>query len=137
MPTPRTYGSVDRNRQRNPQRKFTLQGLYEFDVRDAAGKVVHQEGEEWQETFTCLRNPPPAVLDDLMRTTTASAKGVTAWDKASLVAFVTGVVVPEDEARLEALLRDKARPMDLQEDFGPLVMDLAEALGHPTAPPSS
>lgn len=137
MPTPRTYGSVDPNRQRNPQRKFTLQGLYEFDVKDHTGKVVHAEGEPWSETFTCLRNPPPAVLDDLMATTTASAKGVTAWDKASLLAFVRGVVVPDDEDRLEAVLRDKARPMDLQDDFGPLVMDLAEALGHPTEPPSS
>lgn len=134
----RTFGSVDPSRRKKAAPEtFKLQGLYQFDVT-AGGKVAHKEDEPWEETFTCLRTAPPGVLDDLMAATAGGPDGVLAWDRLSLIRFIKGVVVPGDEARLEALLRDKARAIDLQEDLGPLVMHLAERLGgFPTTPSSS
>ncbi len=135
----RTFGSVEQPEAAAPE-QFKLQGLYAFDVRDRpGGKVVHKKGERWEEVFTCLADVPAGVLDDLIASTGGSqAGGITSWEKASIVRFVKGVVVPDDEARLEAVLRDKARPVDLQRTLGPLAMHLAETLGgFPTTPPSS
>lgn len=138
----RTFGDVDQTDHPAPE-QFKLQGLYAFDVRQPGtggrGPVVHKKGERWEEVFTCLVDVPAGVLDDLIASTGGSQQGgITSWEKASIVRFVKGVVVPEDEARLDAILRDKARPVDLQKHLGPLAMHLAETLGgFPTTPPSS
>lgn len=134
----RTFGDVEPTQAEAEQ--FKLQGLYAFDVRPrGGGAVVHKKGERWEEVFTCLVDVPAGVLDDLIASTGGSLDGtISSWEKASIVRFVKGVVVPEDEARLDAVLRDKARPVDLQKTLGPLTMYLAEVLGgFPTTPPSS
>jgi hypothetical protein len=137
--TNRTFGSIDPARNRREKEQFTLQGLYEFDVKDRrTGDVVHVEGEEWSETFTCLRNPPAGVLDDLVASVGYDDRGNERYDRLSIVRFLRGVVVPDDEDRLNDVLRDKARPLDLQDDVGPLFLDLCKRLGgRPTTPPSS
>lgn len=133
----RTFGSTDPSKKAPPE-TFKLVGLYQFDVKDRSGKVIHHEDEPWEETFTCLRVAPPGVLDDLMSATQGGADGVVAWDRLSMIRFCKGVVIPDDEDRLDKLLRDKARGIDLQNTMGPLMMDLAERLGgFPTAPPTS
>lgn len=135
MPAPRTFGSVDPAR-RKEAAQFTLQGLYEFDVKDAAGQVVHAEGEAWQETFTCLREAPPGVLDDLMATTGQSPTGAVRWNQLSVVRFLRGMLVPADEAKFDALMHDKARPLDFRESIFPLMDHLSnEVLGFPTMQP--
>lgn len=137
----RTFGDVTPTEKTGEQ--FKLHGLYAFDIRQRGtggeGPVVHARGDRWEEVFTCLVTPPAGVLDDLIASTGGNtAGGITSWEKASILRFLRGVVVPEDEKRLDAVLRDKAKPIDLQKHLGPLVLWLAETLGgFPTTPPSS
>lgn len=135
----RTFGSIDPEaRKKRPVEQFTLQGLYEFDVKDRAGKVVHSEDEQWSETFTCLRNPPAGVLDEMVASVGYDRAGNEQYNHLSIVRFLRGVVIPADEQRLVDLLNDKARSLDLQDDIGPMFLDLCERLGaRPTTPPSS
>lgn len=135
----RTFGSIDPEaRKKRTAEQFTLQGLYDFDVTDRSGTVVHAEDEQWSETFTCLRNPPAGVFDDMIASVGYDRAGNEQYNQLSIVRFLRGVVIPNDETRLVDLLNDKARSLDLQDAIGPMFLDLCERLGkRPTTPSSS
>jgi hypothetical protein len=93
--------------------------------------------EEWEETFTCLPVAPAGVLDDFVNIVSIDARGNRVYDAPSLLNFLKGVLVDEDVDRLNALVHDKRRVVELA-TLGEVVMWLSqELLGRPTMPPSS
>ena len=88
-------------------------------------------GEEWAEKFTCLEEAS-GVLDDLASSASYDAQGNRVFHAPSLVSFVAGVLVPEDEARFRRLTKDKTHVVPL-ETLGEITLWLSEELvGHPT-----
>ena len=93
--------------------------------------------EPWSETFTCVPVAPAGVLDDFVSIATVDARGNRQWNAPSLLRFLTGVLVDEDVVRLNELVHDKARIVELNV-LGEVVLWLSqELLGRPTTPPSS
>lgn len=85
------------------------------------------ETATWAETFTTLDEPPAAVLDNLIAGISTDERGNRTYSAPSLIRFVAGVLVPEDEERWWALVNDKDRLLDLQ-TLGDIVIWLSEAL---------
>lgn len=108
----------------------------EFDL-EGVWLYGDSKGEPWTESFRCVAEPPGGVLDDLATGITADEAGNRVYNAPSLVSFVRGVLVPEDEQRFVALAHDKARSVKL-DLIGEIVMWLAEELfERPTGPASS
>lgn len=131
---PRTFGNIDPKKKR--RESFTLRGLYEFDVLDRDGDVIHAEDDIWEETFTCLSKVPAAALDKLI-TSMGMSRGEMSFDNLHICGFLRDCLMPKDRERWDALLADEARPVDLNEDLGPILDMLTNGLfGRPTRPPS-
>jgi hypothetical protein len=126
---PRTFGNIDPAKKK--RESFTLQGLYEFDVDG------HAEDEVWSEEFTCLSKVPAKALDKLIASM-GSSGGEVSFDNLHICGFVRACLVPKDRGRWDALLDDDARPVDLNDDLGPILDLLTKGVfGRPTKPPSS
>lgn len=76
----------------------------------------HVANKEWRERFTLLDEPPAGVLDDLVRSMSIDQRGrIKTIAQASLVQFVRGCLVPEDEDRFDALVQDKVRVVTIEQ----------------------
>lgn len=132
----RTFGNVDP--QAKKRESFTLQGLYEFDVKGPDGEVLHKEDDVWQEEFRCLSVVPAGALDRLISSVSVTDTGALRFQSLRVVDFLSGCLKPDDRERFQALLDDDARPVDLARDLIPVMETLAgPLLGRPTQPPSS
>lgn len=118
-------------------------------------------GADWEETFTCWGRIAPAALVDLALAMKVTPDGKREWSSAAVISFIrralmdppaadtNGDTDPETEramtqkamtqkARWAVLTNDSDRPLDIQEDLGPILMWLAEEYtGRPTQPPST
>lgn len=104
------------------------------------------------ETFTALPEAPGAALNDLASGITLDEKGYRVYSAPNLIAFVTAVLVEEEEVegedgtmervptddveRFLALMRDKRRVVPI-DTLGEVVMWLAEEYGDRPSPPSA
>jgi hypothetical protein len=99
-----------------------------FDI----GGFRRSNGEAWKETFTCLPEAPPGVLDDLMTASIIDDRGNRQYNAPSLLAFFEGVLVEEDVRRFREWSHDKDRTVAI-ETLGEVMMWLAEEVaGRPT-----
>lgn len=128
----RTFGNIDPKKKKRPS--FKLQGLYEFDVEDDDGEVLHKEDDVWEESFTCLSKVPAKVLDKLIASMGVS-RGEVSFDNLHICEFMRKCLLPKDRDRWDALLDDDARLVDLDEDLSPILDLLTKGLfGRPTQP---
>lgn len=67
----------------------------------------------WSETFTVLRHLPPGALRDLALSARVNGDGDVEWDRYATLRFMRAVIIPDDEARWDALMHDKRRPCKL------------------------
>lgn len=99
-----------------------------FDI----GGFRLSNSEAWKETFTCVPEAPPGVLDDLTTSSIIDDRGNRQYNAPSLLAFFEGVIIDEDVPRFRAWSHDKDRAVSI-EVLGEVMMWLAEELaGHPT-----
>lgn len=88
--------------------------------------------EPWEESFTAVPVAPPGVLDDVASSMGIDDRGNRVWHTPSLLGFMRGVIVDDDVARFEALMRDKDRAIDIK-DLGEIMLWLTEELlGRPS-----
>lgn len=88
--------------------------------------------EPWVESFTAVPVAPPGVLDDVSTSMGVDDRGNRVWHTPSLLGFMRGVIVDDDVARFEALMRDKDRAIDIR-DLGEIMLWLTEELlGRPS-----
>lgn len=122
-----------------PTKKFTAPSAapeqpakepVEFDLEGAR----FSNNEPWSEHFACVEVAPPAVLDDLVSSSTIDERGNRIYHTPSLIAFMNGVLVDQDLPRFNALMRDKDRAIDIQ-TLGEIVVWISEEIvGRPTGP---
>ncbi len=122
-----------------PTKKFTSprgapeqpsKELVEFDLEG----FRFSNGEPWTEHFRCVEVAPPAVLDDLVSSSSIDERGNRKYYTPSLIAFMNGVIVDEDLPRFNALMRDKDRAIEI-EILGETVIWISEEIvGRPTGP---
>lgn len=104
-----------------------------FDL-DGVGVLT---GEPWAESFTCVPVAPAGVLDDMAASVVVDGQGRMTWNQVSLLRFLRGVLLDDDAERLDRLVHDKDRVVELQ-TLGEITLWLAEELvGPPTTRPSS
>lgn len=110
--------------------KFKLSGTTLVSKAEAAKGA---EPERWVETFTVLEVLPPGALRDLALSARVD-DGNIVWDRYAVLRFMRAVIVPDDEARWDALMHDKRRPckIDLIGDVMFYVTETKAAL--PTGP---
>lgn len=77
------------------------------------GDTLADEPEEWEETFTVLQHVPPSALAHLAAGATITSEGDVAWNSVAIVRFLRACIVPNDEARWDALMADKRRPCSI------------------------
>lgn len=125
----RTFGNIDPTKRK--RESFTLQGLYEYDVDG------HAEDEAWSETFECLSKVPAKVLDNLISSVGMGKSGSVSFENLQICGFIRSCLHPKERQRWDTLMDDDARPLDLNEDLGPILDVLTNGIfGRPTPPPS-
>lgn len=98
-----------------------------FSISGDWRKGSGQEGQ-WTERFSCLDDAPAGMLDLMLSGVKTDSLGRRVHSLPSLLRFLGGVVVPEDEERLGRLIDDKDRIVDI-ETLGDIVMWLGEEYG--------
>lgn len=83
--------------------------------------------EPWSESFTAVSVAPAGVLDDLASSMGVDDRGNRVWHSPSLLGFMRGIIVDDDVARFESLMRDKDRAVDIR-DLGEIMLWLSEEL---------
>lgn len=107
-----------------------LQFILDGDTApDAEGKA-----ETWEETFTVLEKLPPGALSDLTYAITVTDDGAIEYTAVGVVRFLRAVIVPEDERRFDALIRDKRRQCDLSVLADVMMMINGAKTNRPTGP---
>jgi hypothetical protein len=93
------------------------------------------DGTEWEETFSVLGQAPQGALTDLANGVDIK-DGNIVYSASATVKFLRAIIVPLDEARFDALLADKDKPMPL-EQLGEVMLWASRVVSHrPTGAPS-
>lgn len=102
---------------------------------DGVGQLTK---DPWSQVFRCLGTAPAAALDELAAAVTVQDGDVIAFSNVSVLAFFRHVLVPDDLAEFDKLVRDKDRVVTIQ-TLGDVLLWLGEQYsdGRPTTPSSS
>lgn len=113
---------------------FTVDGMRWERGED--GRYVETD-RPWEEAFTLLPEIPPGAHLDLISGAVLDEDGGIAWNQFPIVRFIRAVIIPEDEARWDDLIRDKTRRLQT-ESLGALMFWITgEKTGRPTGRQSS
>lgn len=125
--------------------RFTSHANQPTDTAEAPAKMptpfvvdglTLTEGEPWEEAFNVMAYPPQGALVD-MAAGVRIVNGEITYQAASVVRFLRDVILPSEEARWDALMRDKERAVDV-EVLGTIMLWAAAVVAdRPTGPLSS
>lgn len=88
----------------------------------------------WEETFTVVETLPPGALADLAFSITVTNDGEIKYNAVGVTRFLRAVIVPGDEQRWDALMRDKRRQVDLAVLADVLMLVNGAKTNRPTGP---
>lgn len=92
-------------------------------------------GNPWEETFTALPEAPAGILDSFASMVSIDEYGNQVWNRMAIMKFLVGVVIPDDEHRIQQLMTDKSKLVQL-DTLGEIVKALSEVYtGRPTGAP--
>lgn len=107
--------------------------LAEPPTIDLEGPHTSDADKTWQESFTCLRVAPAAVLDVIAGSVNVNRAGqVTAIHQAQAIPILRELIVPTDIGRFEQLLADRDRVVDLATLWEAAMWVVGQLTGRPT-----
>lgn len=106
--------------QRTDPVTFDFSGSYEEpnpewpgpSTKEAPHKIPKTLKIEWKEEFTCLPSAPPAVSEALRGSIVQGTDGERVYQQASILEYIEGVLIDEDQERWAALMADRKRLVD-------------------------